>query len=55
MNPSYATPIGLLLYGKDFRVVESGSFIDSALGNMSFKSVSDLPTKFRKLLKKFLP
>jgi cell division protein FtsA len=54
-NPSYATPIGLLMYGKDFRVVESGSFIDNAFGNMSFKSVSDFPNRLRKLLKKFLP
>lgn len=54
-NPSYATPIGLLMYGKDFRRVESGSMLEGVLGNMSFKPVNDITSKLQKLIKKFLP
>lgn len=54
-NPSYATPIGLLMYGKDFRGMESGSFLEGALSGVSMKPVNDITTKIRKLLKKFIP
>jgi cell division protein FtsA len=54
-NSSYATPIGLLMYGKDFRTAESGSFLDNALGSVSMKGMGDMPQQLRKLLKKFLP
>lgn len=54
-NPSYATPIGLLMYGKDFRGAESGSFLEGALSGVSIKPVNDITVKIRKLLKKFLP
>lgn len=54
-NPSYATPIGLLQYGKDFRGMETGSFLDGALGGVSLKPVNDITATIRKLLKKFIP
>ncbi len=53
-NPSYATPIGLLMYGRDFRGVE-GSFLEGAFSGVSMKPVNDITSKLRKLLKKFIP
>lgn len=54
-NPSYATPVGLLMFGKEFRGAESGSFIDGAFGSMNLKFVNNLSKTLRDLFKKFLP
>ncbi|HRN96727.1 MAG TPA: cell division protein FtsA, partial [Candidatus Levybacteria bacterium] len=54
-NPSYATPIGLLMYGRDFRGAESSSFLSGSLSGISMKPVNDITSKLQKLIKKFLP
>lgn len=54
-NPSYATPIGLLMYGREFRGPEANSFLSGSLPGISMKPVNDITTKVQKLIKKFLP
>jgi cell division protein FtsA len=54
-NPSYATPIGLLVYGQTHTGPESAGFLSNPLGNLNMKSANDLTTKVQKLIKKFLP
>lgn len=37
-NPGYATVLGLLIFGKNFRSVEEGSFLDGLIPDLSAKS-----------------
>lgn len=54
-NPSFATGIGLLQYGRDFRITEKGSFVDGVFKSFEFKPLSGLSLKLKKLLKGLMP
>ncbi len=57
-NPSFATAVGLLTFGKDFRGVGKEDLVDSMFGGLSFgsfSSVASITASLKKLLKKFIP
>jgi len=54
-NPSFATTVGLLTYGKNFTVKETGSFLDSIFSMVPSGSGGNLGGKVKKLIKNFMP
>ena len=54
-NPTFATSIGLLYFGKHFNVIESQDMFGSLIKSFSFKSTNKWTHKLSKLLKGFLP
>lgn len=54
-NPSFATAIGLLQFGRGFKVVEEGKFLDGMVNLITPKSFSGATSGLMKLLKKFIP
>ncbi len=54
-NPSFATAVGLLTYGKNFTVKETGSFLDSIFSMVPSGSGGNIGGKVKKLIKNFMP
>lgn len=54
-NPSFATSIGLLVFGRDFKGDSEGNFFGGMLGGFKFKQVVDIVNTLKKLLKNFTP
>lgn len=54
-NPSYATAIGLLKFGKSFRGNNSSSMMGGFKKSMKMKSVGGIGDKIKNLLKNFIP
>ncbi|RJQ26860.1 cell division protein FtsA [Candidatus Parcubacteria bacterium] len=52
-DPSFATSIGLLLFGKDFKTKEKAGFLDGMLNIPSPKMLLSITSKLKKLLKSF--
>lgn len=54
-NPSYATAVGLLVYGRNFKTVERGTMLDSVFNMIPGGSMNKFTSQIRKSLKKFIP
>ena len=54
-NPSFATAIGLLSYGRGFRGAEESRLFGGMLNSLSPKSLSGITSGIVKLVKKFIP
>jgi len=56
-NPSFASAIGLLMYGKNFRTKDTGGMFSNMLGSISMRSTggSGIVGKIKKLIKNFIP
>ncbi len=54
-NPSFATAVGLLTFGKNFTVSESGGMFEGLLGMFPGKSGIGIIGKIKKMLKNFIP
>lgn len=54
-NPSYATAIGLLHFGKNFRSYESSGMFDNVLKSFEIKPLTGIMSKFRKMFKSLIP
>lgn len=54
-NPSFATAVGLLTFGKNFTVSESGGMFEGLFGMIPGKAGGNVSSKVKKLLKNFIP
>lgn len=55
-NPTFATAVGLLQFGRNFQGSEEhGGFLDGVVGSFTPKNVSGITGSLIKLIKKFIP
>lgn len=54
-NPSFATAVGLLSYGKNIKITETTSMFSGIFKSMKFKPMSGVINSLKKLLKQFAP
>jgi len=54
-NPSYATAVGLLMYGRNFRTVERGGMLEGLINMVPGGKAGSMSGKVKKLLKNFIP
>lgn len=54
-NPSYATAVGLLMYGRNFRTVERGGMFEGLFNMVPGGKGGSMSGKVKKLLKNFIP
>ncbi len=54
-NPSYATSVGLLMYGRNFRTVERGGMLEGLINMVPGGKAGSMSGKVKKLLKNFIP
>lgn len=54
-NPSFATAVGLLCYGRNFTVIESGGMLEGVFSMIPGGSLRGVSGKVKKLLKNFIP
>lgn len=54
-NPSYATAVGLLMYGRNFRTVERGGMFEGLFNMVPGGKGGNMTGKVKKLLKNFIP
>lgn len=54
-NPSYATAVGLLMYGRNFRTVERGGMLEGLFNMVPGGKTGSMTGKVKKLLKNFIP
>ena len=54
-NPSFATSIGLLVFGRDFKGASEGNMFGGILNSFKFKQMGDITNMIKKLLKNFAP
>lgn len=54
-NPSFATAVGLLYFGRNFTVSETGGMLEGIFNMFPGKGASQVGSKVKKLLKNFIP
>jgi cell division protein FtsA len=54
-NPSFATSIGLLVFGRDFKGASEGNMFGGLLSSFKFKQMGSITNMIKKLLKNFAP
>ncbi|OIP58262.1 MAG: cell division protein FtsA [Candidatus Levybacteria bacterium CG_4_10_14_0_2_um_filter_36_16] len=54
-NPSFATAVGLLIFGRDFKSHESGAIFNNLFSSIKFKPLNNLVSRIKKIFKNFTP